>query len=333
MLQLDNSTPFEAELSVLNDESGVDTLYVIVKATFEDRGGWTVSDDPHEVWQGDTYYGEPGASSLRYPSEQHLGKMATDVLVEGSAWGREAKAVCRQPVSVAVGSLSQELAVFGDRVWRRGGISLPEPFVSMPIRYEHAYGGSVQRDGRWIVYDERNPVGRFAVGRFSAEDVEEEPLPNIEHPQALLQSVSDNPEPVGVGAVAPSWLPRTRHAGTYDQQWRQTRAPFAPEDFSRRFFNVSAPGLMYPGWMEGGEPFSLEGMHPEGAWQGQVPKVNLSVKAARGGDVSALEPRLETLFLEPEQRRLAMTWRAQIQCPKKVLDVESVHVALGRTSW
>lgn len=332
MLQLDNNTPFEAELSLLNDESGVDTLYIIVKATFEDRGGWTVSEEPHAVWQSDCYYGEPGASSLRYPSEQHLGKTATDVLVEGNAWGKEAQAVCRQTVGVSVGSLSRELAVFGDRVWQGGRISSPEPFVQMPIRFERAYGGSVQRDDRWVVYDERNPVGRFAVSRCSPEEAEGQPLPNIEHPQALLQSVSDNPEPVGVGAVAPNWLPRTRHVGTYDQQWRLTRAPFAPEDFSRRFFNVAAPGLMYPGWMEGGEPFSLSGMHPEGIWHGHIPRVNLSVKAARGGGVSALEPRLETLLFEPEQRRLAMTWRAEMQCPKKVLDIESVQVALGRAS-
>lgn len=330
MLQLDNSTPFEAELSLLNDESGVDTLYVIVKATFEDRAGWTVSDEPHPIWQGDSYYGEPGASSLRYPSEQHLGKTATDVLVEGDAWGEEARTVRRQTVGLSVGSVNREVAVFGDRVWERGRISSPEPFVQMPIRFERAFGGAVERDGRWLVYNERNPVGRFALGRCSAEEAEGELLPNVEHPQALLQSVNDNPEPVGLGAVAPNWLPRTQHAGTYDQQWRQTRAPFAPEDFSRRFFNVAAPGLIYPGWMTGGEPFSVSGMHPEGLWQGHLPTVNLSVKAAQRGTVSALEPRLETLLLEPEQRRLAMTWRAQMQCPKKVLDIDSVQVALGR---
>ncbi len=330
MLQLNNHTPFQAELTVLNDETGVDTLYLIVKASFTDTSEWVLADEPLPVWKADEYYAEPDSSSLRYPSEIHLGKMATDVLVEGEAWAPEGRSVTQQSVSVAVGQVNQTMTVWGDRVWEQGRISAPEPFERMPLCYERAYGGALASGERWLVYDERNPVGRFALARCPEASIEGELLPNIEQPQAPLRTREDCPEPLGIGPVAPHWQPRTRFVGTYDQSWRQQRAPFAPEDFSRRFFNVAAPGLVYPGWLAGGEPFELSGLNPEGIWRGRLPEVNLSVAAQRGQHTEALESRLETVFLKPAERTLSMTWRASLSCSKRVLEVESVTVALAR---
>lgn len=332
MLQLNNRTPFEAELTALNDETGVDTLYLIVKASFTLGNDWTLADEPTPVWRADEYYGEPTASSLRYPSDIHLGKMATDILVEGAAWAPAGRPVRQMPVSVSVGQVSQSLMVFGDRTWDQGQISAPEPFDSMPLQWERAYGGAVADGERWRVYNERNPVGRFAKGQCNDAPLDGELLPNIEHPQALLRNREDCPEPVGLGPVAPHWHPRTRFVGTYDQQWRLNRAPFAPEDFSRRFFNAAAPGLIYPGWMRGGEPFELVGLHPEGTWSARLPEVSLSVGAQRDGRQEALKPRLETVYLQPLKRSVCLTWRASLSCPRDVLGVDSVTVSMARQS-
>ena len=328
MLQLNNRTPFEAELTALNDETGVETLYVIVKASFTE--GWMLADEPVPVWRADEYYGEPHESSLRYPSEIHLGKTATDILVEGDAWAPGGRPVRQLPVTVSVGRVSQSLMVFGDRRWDQGQISVADPFERMPLTWERAYGGSVAEGDRRRGYSERNPVGRFASAQCTDRSVDGELIPNIEHPQALLRNRDDSPEPVGLGPVAPHWQPRTRFVGTYDQQWRLRRAPFAPEDFSRRFFNVAAPGLVYPGWMRGGEPFELTGMHPDGAWTGQLPEVPLSVSAHHGGRQEPLSARLETLYFQPFKRTVSLTWRASLSCPRDVLSVESVTVSMTR---
>lgn len=330
MLQLKNHTPFVAELSLLNDESGIETLYAVVKATFRYRGQWTLADEQVAVWQKDDYYQEPDNSSLRYPSECHLGKVATDILVEGDACAPGDRAVRHMPVSVSVGSMHRELRIFGDRVWLDGGASAPEPFARMPLVYERAYGGSLEKDGRCVACDERNPVGRFLVSQDGDEDLEGEPLPNIEDPGALIRGPEDRPEPVGFGALAPHWAGRAQYAGTYDKRWQTHRAPFAPEDFSRRYFNVAPEAMIYPGWLQGGEPVRVAGMHPEGGWAFELPRVDLSVKAQIRGREQLLSPQLETLLLQPNDRQLVMTWRAQLSCSKQALQVQSVSVAMRR---
>lgn len=326
MLQLHNHTPFVAELSLLNDEHGDERLYTIVKATFRHDGQWLLADEQVPVWSADVYHGEPDDSSLRYPTEFHLGKAATDVLVEGRAWAHEQKACRQMPVTISVGQLAYQLQVFGDRVWLQDRISRPEPFVNMPLVYERAYGGVVVRNDEMQYCDERNPVGRFAAGQCPREDLDGEPLPNIEHPRELIQNCSDKPIPAGVGAVAPHWAARSQYAGTYDDHWESCRSPFAPEDFSRRFFNSASPALVYPGWLQGGEPILVRGMHPEGDWLCKLPQVNVSVKAQVAGGYQAIEPKLETVLLQPEQRQLILSWRAEYACPKKTLSVQSVTV-------
>jgi len=330
MLQLHNHTPFVAELSLLNDEHGDERLYTIVKATFRDDGQWVLAEEQAPVWPADVYHDEPDNSSLRYPAEYHLGKAATDVLVEGDAWAFEQKACRQMPVDISVGNLAHRLQVFGDRVWLQDRISRPEPFVNMPLVYERAYGGAVARGDEAQYCDERNPVGRFAAGQCREEELDGEPLPNIEHPNELIQDRSDHPTPAGVGAVAPHWAARSRYAGTYDEYWQNCRSPFAPEDFSRRFFNSASPALVYPGWLQGGEPILVRGMHPEGDWQCTLPQVNLSVRAQVRGEYEAVEPKLETVLLQPEQRQLVLSWRAEYPCPRKTLSLQSVTVNMRR---
>lgn len=333
MLQLKNHTPFEAQLSLLNNEFGQETLFAIIKATFSGQGQWTLAQEQVPVWQEDEYHQEPGTSSLRYPSECHLGKLATDILVEGEACAPEARAVRQLPVSVAVADRRKELSVFGDRVWLGDRVSAPEPFVRMPLLFERAYGGTLEREGETLACDERNPVGRFVAAQYAQErrdGLDGEPLPNIEEPTALIRALGDRPPPVGLGPLAPHWAGRAQYAGTYDQDWQVNRAPYAPDDFSRRYFNSAAPGMVYPGWLQGGEPVCVKGMHPEGDWAFNLPRVSLSVRANVNGSEQALEPQLETLLLQPGQRQLVMSWRAQLACPKQALQVQSVSVAMRR---
>ena len=45
-----------------------------------------------------------------------------------------------------------------------------------------------------------------------------------------------------------------------------------------------------------------------------------------------MQPKLslETVLIEPNDKRLSMVWRAEVQCDKKVLKVEQVTLALTR---
>lgn len=331
MLQLNNYTPFISELSLLTNEAGQETLFTMVKATFELNERWSLAAEQVPIWAEDSYYGEPNESSLRYPGEYHLGKMSTDILVEGDACAPEEKAVRQLPVAVTVGQMRHRVQVFGDRVWHQGRISVPEPFVRLPLTYERAYGGSFQTKEHELACDERNPVGRFIAGQYPGEDLDGEPLPNIEDPKALIAQASDCPEPAGFAAIAPQWTARAQFAGTYDESWENSCAPFAPQDFSRRYFNAATPPMVYPGWLKGGEPVIVQGMKPEGDWSFAVPEVSLSVKVRVAGSSHSVEPLLETVLLQPNQRQLVMTWRASFVCPKQTLSIQAIDVNMRRT--
>src|SRR5690625_5122099 len=100
-------------------------------------------------------------------------------------------------------------------------------------------------------------------------------LPNLEDPANLIQSVDDCPEPACFGFRAPNWQPRAGFAGTYDQHWQERRAPYLPDDYNSRFCNAAHPDLIYPGYLQGGEPVEITNMHPEGKLKFTLPYLKL----------------------------------------------------------
>ena len=81
MLQLENTSPFAPAMMLFPDERGVDTIYVVVKATFTLQPKLELAEEQVPVTLADEYWGEPGESSLKYPTEAHLMKPGTDVIV------------------------------------------------------------------------------------------------------------------------------------------------------------------------------------------------------------------------------------------------------------
>ena len=145
MLQLKNSTPFEATISLFPNEKGIDTLYVVVKATFSINPKSEIAEEQKPIVMADEYWGEPGESSLKYASELHLTKPSTDIVMIGEACARDKRSVTQLDVSLAVANRRKTIRVFGDRRWGAGllGLSMtpPIPFESMPLIYERAFGG------------------------------------------------------------------------------------------------------------------------------------------------------------------------------------------------
>lgn len=332
MLQLDNSTPFAAAMALFPDPDAIDTLYVIVRASFDIGPRWTLADEQPPPVEADVYWGEPETSSLKYASDYHVGKPGTDIVMLGRACAADRRAVTELDVSLSVGELRKTIRVYGDRHWRNGAISAPLPFETMPLVYEKAFGGKYLVDGEIESVDERNPVGCGYAGQRSAEKMEAVPLPNLEDPNHLIASISDRPPPAGFGFYAPAWKPRVAFAGTYDAVWQKERAPFLPRDFDRRFLNMAHPDLICRYFLQGGERVTIHGMHPDGVLDFELPRITLKSRIRRSGRDHAADFVLETLLLEPNQYRLSMVWKAAHPCARGAQEIERIRVALGHSA-
>ncbi len=330
MLQVVNHTPFAASLSVFPDPAGVETAYMIVKASFRIAAGDPeLSKTQVPLLATDVFWGDPVSTSLRAAGEFGLLKPATDVLLVGRAIAPAAGTRVAD-VGVRVGPLSKVVRVFGNRVWKRSAgqwrPSDPEPWERMPMRWELAYGGMAQAQGSEVPdHEPRNPVGRGLVSR-KGRPLAQQPLPNLEDPLALLSEPDDRPPPACFAPIAPSWMPRRSYAGTYDEAWTRSRAPYLPLDFDPRFFHVAPPGLIAPGFLQGGEPVRLIGFSVGEPIDFELPRCALEFEFDFDGAKLPQQPQLETVLIEPDAARVQLLWRAALAVDKKLLKLKQVTV-------
>lgn len=312
------------------NEHGVDTLYVLVKASFHMGGKLTLLDEQIPITEADVYYGDPEISSLKYASELHTGKPTTDIIMNGMACAPNSTSVHQLDVSLSIGSYGKTVRVFGDRKWVNGKPTRPEPFITMPMIYENAFGGMHYLNGMVDTADQRNPVGKGYSGKSSIAEMNGIHLPNLESPAELIRSPTDMPMPACFGFVSPGWEPRITYAGTYDEVWQSNRAPYLPVDFNSRFFNMAHPDVVCDGYLTGGEPVFISGMHPAGDIRFNLPLMTLHSSITV--DRKKFHPKfnLETVLLEPNKLQTSMSWRAAFPCDRKLLKIERVSVSLKR---
>lgn len=330
MWQLDNRTPFAAERTWVRDRDGAEIWLVAVKATFDiqPEGSARVAPEQPPVTLIPVHQGKPGGSSLRFESDLQRTKLSTDIVVLGQAHAPGGEPVESLDVGFAVASVVKVLRVFGDRVWQRGSIGPPQPFVSLPIVYERAYGG-VDHQSAEPTWDVRNPVG---CGYGGAErNIEGRPLPNIENPKALIRRWSDRPEPAGFGPLACHWQQRQQWAGTYDEKWQQERLPLLPHDFDDRHYQCTPSDQQAPQFLRGGEPVALRNLTPGG---GDVrfflPRVFLGFETIfyTGPHMRHEPPKLHTVILEPDVLRVSLVWHTALPCHPRVLKLNRTRITL-----
>ena len=147
MWEIDNTTPFAADYSWVRDRNGADTWVVAVRGTFliDPDGSTSVADEQSQVCAVPKYVGDPGQSSLIYESDLIHTKPKTDVTLLGHAYAPGGRSARQVDVTLSLASISKTLRVFGDRYRVQGGLGLtttiPEPFETLPIVYERAFGG------------------------------------------------------------------------------------------------------------------------------------------------------------------------------------------------
>ena len=142
-------TPFVPIVFKSTDRDGRTYDVVAVKGSFDivDERRLKIAQEQEPIAVADEYYGEVNTTSVSREGEIKPYKERTDVVVVGDSHAPRGRPVPSWFAEVRLGALSKALRVHGPRFWRRRmgvmwSLSSPEPCASVPIRYEHAYGGT-----------------------------------------------------------------------------------------------------------------------------------------------------------------------------------------------
>jgi hypothetical protein len=256
------SASLPAALAALKEESSNESIVVglrdgrpmiglALKRTYRigSHGGWDpVEPDEQEVIfddELDYYEAEPPFVSPVAHGCDVFFREATDIVVQGAAYppGKDAR---RVTIQFRLGQLKRDITVFGERRLERSAsgalaFSEPEPFESMPIRYDRAYGGvdyaawmdhadlmektmPGQPYGRVSPFHyPRNPAGSGFVLSLGPYDLADLMVPNLEYefdpitPERLALGTPDRwpgaPLPAGMDWVSGGWFPRNAYLG------------------------------------------------------------------------------------------------------------------------
>ncbi len=250
------------------------------------------------------------------PLDECLPKSRAEVLVSGFCFppgGSHTASYCR----MRAGDLDKTVAVVGERFWNDGVPSAPQPFASMPMTWDRAFGGSGFS---------ANLIGR---GLDMVDGVR--PLANLELPASLVTSPHQRPVPAGFMPIDASWSPRAERLGTYDGRWLRESFPGYASDLDPAFFNAAPADQQRAHAFAGGESFAFENMHPtKPLVEGIIPRFAARTLLQRVGvpDWEEVTMRLDTLWFFPHVERALLVFRGVVPLVEDdASDIETILLA------
>ena len=322
-------------------------LSVLVKRSYTIVAGrsCTRAETDRDIVAGDVYWDHPMNSSVRFESDFFPFKVATDVVLNGTAFAPGGAPTDSCVVSLQVNDRRKSIAVIGDRIasYAGGGtpaVTDPVPFTEMDLRYELAYGGTDVFSDLKIPYPyPRNPLGRGFVVKNTPKSLDKLPLPSLEDPSARITAEDlclgeyaqweTRPMPAGFGWFPKVWRPRAWLAGVLprdravEQELRQAYAQLVPadqreayvnngfRDMDFRFFNGASEGLALP-FLQGGETILTENLHPDGRVSFQLPTDTPRIGLDIGGGAQEPPVVLHTVMIHMDEGQVDLLWRGAV---------------------
>jgi hypothetical protein len=322
-------------------------LAVLIKRTFDilANGECVRAGEDRSLTPGEMFWDHPMNSSVQYESDFVPFKLATDVVLNGTAHAPGGRPTTSCMVSLQIAAQRKTLTVTGDREGRYSGgrtprFTDPVPFTAMDLRYERAYGGTDVYSDLKVPYPyPRNPLGRGFAVLNTPKSVDTLPLPNVENPQTLLTPEQlclgefaqweTRPMPAGFGWYPKTWLPRALLAGIMpcdrpvEQELRKAYAELVPAgqrqaylthgigDMDFRFFNGASSGCVFP-YLKGGEQVATENLDRRGRVEfrlpGDAPRIGLDI----GDGIREPGEVMQTVMIRMDERQLDLVWRAAV---------------------
>lgn len=337
-MDLVNQTAVPARVDVTTDtitDEAPRIGMLVAKATFrfDGRTGRTELDtqDPYPLFDVEE---ETDLGHLPSDAVQRRDPVF-EVIVLGAAHAPGGRPVPSMNVALSVGDVTRSMRVTGDRGWTGGSrpmITRPVPFYRMPLTFDRAYGGMcpAHMDLDTIV-DLRDPINHHGRGfdaallaKHMAESLQApegfprldylRQLPNLEHPDHLIQRWDDEPEPYcwatvpqDIGFTQIRFIRRARLKVAAGQN------PAVPDELSEVML-THAFHRAHPDWIidlpKPRTRVTMTGLSPTGALSFEIPALRVIgdyVVGERRGS-RELVPQLMTIL--PEESRLCIVYRA-----------------------
>jgi len=228
------------------------------------------------------------------------------------------------PVSVCVGDVRRDLAVYGQRVFGvLGNVQeLAPPRHPVALSPENAFGGSG---------DEVNPAG---IG-YQAKSGE--PAPSVQDPDEPITSPAARYTPAGFWPLPVTSPARKKNLGTFDRRWLQEDWPSFAPDTHMDFFQMAPAAQQLPAYFNGDEVGEIVGMHAQQTrMQLQLPgkcarcvykRTSFQADLFAGWSQTVMHP--ETLYLFPNEGVGALLHRGVIQVERAdALDLAEILLQL-----
>jgi hypothetical protein len=317
-MHLFNTTKMQAGYTMGVQPDGRELLVVVVKGTFtipRSAEEPQLAEEQVALIETDVFTGEPGVSAPLYEIDFAPRKPRCDVLLNGSAYAPNGKPTERVNVSLRVGSLVKSFDVVGNRVWKAGMLYMtctaPEPFATMPISYNNAFGGidkAMDDPSKWRYFLPNHAgVGyhEYTAGKY----LDGKPLPNTEESARRITNPKGSYRPMAFGPMGRAWQPRIKLAGTYDKDWLDNVFPFLPADFDEHYYQA-APADQQTDFLRGGEEVELTNLTPQGRTVFKLPTMKVPFEFLyKNGDSKQAVGAVDTLVLEPDQGRYMLSAR------------------------
>ncbi len=275
---------------------------VAVKAAFRcaegallaDARGWPAGGEPVK-----TEFGE-------LDGETPFLRTGVDLIVLGKAYPK-ANTASSLTLSIRVGSLRHDIAVFGDRRWVRSGVELvasrPEPFDAMPLTWERAYGGKLSIETGSMPFA-ANPAGRGFY--MEAAQAEGQLLPNLEDPARLVRSFKDQPEPRCPAPCTRDSALRIERAAEYDLSGPAPRIV----KLKPAYFNNAHPRLVLEAAPAPGEEIEITHVRPRGeSLRFSLPALGYHVYVQLAERPYVFPAHLESIVVLPEESRVVLGYK------------------------
>ncbi|VEJ56332.1 DUF2169 family type VI secretion system accessory protein [Pragia fontium] len=323
-MKLTNHTAFTADYIFDNTKDGRELLVIVIKSTYELP---ELDQEPQvapvqlSLTQADECTGEPGYSATLLESDYVSYKPCCDVLLNGCAWSFDGLPKEEVIVSLEVGPISKSFTVKGHRTW---GKKKPQPFISLPISYDTAFGGTDESEPKKLRFYRENPIGTGYS--YHKKNINEMLLPNTEETGQPVTKPDGKYRPMSFGSISRTSPLRVQYAGTYDEKWRENVMPFMPADFDFRFFQTAPLDQQMP-YIKGGEPVRLHNLSVKGEIRFCLPTQKLSILVVPYHDESyVVTPVIDTLIIEPEANHFSLISRIAVPLKNDYFDIEEVVV-------